>query len=230
VRVVGGEPLLHPDLPGLLSAVRRSGIGSRVRVVTNATRLHLTPWTWVEHTDEIHVSIYPGTAVREHALAELEERCRALGKHLLVRRYFAFRLVHPSHPLDPEQAQAVFDTCQSVHVWSCHSVHEGALYMCPVTAPPYPPSVDGSLPLEPASTLRPRLEAFLGRTRPLDACTNCLGTAGALVPHMQIPKHRWQNASAAGEIDQAQLTALRADRDAALECSSVQLNLNPISR
>lgn len=230
VRVVGGEPLLHPDLPALLAAVRASGIRGRVRVVTNGTRLHLTPWEWIEHADEIHVSIYPGTAVRGPALAELEQRCRRGRKDLLVKRYHGFRLVHPIRPLEPDQAQAVFDTCQNVHAWSCHPVHDGALYMCPVTAPPYPPTEDGRLPLEPASTLRQRLEAFLERPNPLAACTNCLGTVGALVPHTQVPKGQWDSASAAGVIDEAQIAAIRADRFANIECSSVELKLQDSGR
>lgn len=226
VRVLGGEPLLHPDLRRLLAAIRGSGISGRLRVVTNATRLHLTPWEWIADVDEIHVSIYPGTAVKAAALHELEQRCRVAKTDLLIKRYFGFRLVHPDRPLDPEQAQAVFDTCQNVHAWGCHAVHEGALYMCPVTAPPYPPSEDGSLALEPAATLRTRLKTFLERPNPLSACTNCLGTAGALVPHKQVPKGHWQAASAQGVIDEPHLAALRSDPWANVECSSVLLNLD----
>lgn len=225
IRVLGGEPLLHPDLPALLRAVRASGISGRVRVVTNATRLHVTSWDWVEHADEVHVSIYPGTSVRGEALSELERRCRAGRKDLLVKRYYAFRLVHPVRPLEPEQAQAVFDTCQNVHAWDCHPVHEGAVYLCPIAAPPSPTAGDERCPLEPAATLGSRLEAFLARRRPLAACTHCLGTVGALVPHTQVPKRRWRSASTAGVIDDAHLAAIRADRFANLECSSVELEL-----
>ena len=225
VRVVGGEPLLHPDLPGLLSAVRASGIRARVRVVTNATRLHLTPWDWLGGVDEVHVSIYPGTSVPDAALAELEQRCRLGNKDLLVKRYHGFRLVHPLRPLEPDQAETVFATCQLVHAWSCHTVHEGALYLCPVSAPPYGTREDERCPLEPLSTLRERVEAFLMRSSPLAACTNCLGTVGALVPHQQVSKRAWRAASVAGVIDEAHVAAIRANPLAELDCSSVSLEL-----
>lgn len=225
IRVLGGEPLLHPDLTGVLAAVRASGIGARTRVVTNGVRLHLTDWDWLALADEVHVSIYPGTAVRDAALAELERRCRHDNRDLLVKRYHAFRLVHPLTPLAPEDAQAVFDTCQSAHVWNCHSVHEGAVYLCPVSAPPYAAAEDERCLIEPTATLRGRLESFLTRTRPLAACTNCLGTTGALVPHTQVPTGAWHTASHAGVIDRAHLAALRADPAANLDCSAVQIDV-----
>jgi organic radical activating enzyme len=225
VRVLGGEPLLHPDLRGVLAAVRASGIRGRIRVVTNATRLHLAPWDWLECADEVHVSIYPGTSVQNEALAELERQCRLGKKGLLVKRYHGFRLVHPVRPLQPEQAETVFATCQLVHAWGCHTVHEGALYLCPVSAPPYEALEDERCALEPAATLRPRLEAFLARQDPLAACTNCLGTVGALVPHAQVSKAHWRAASFAGVIDEAHVAAIRADPFADLECSSVELEL-----
>ena len=43
VRLLGGEPLLHPDLGAVVDAVRRSGIGERICVVTNGLLLPRMP-------------------------------------------------------------------------------------------------------------------------------------------------------------------------------------------
>ena len=56
VRVLGGEPLLHPRLPEMLRAIGSSGISGRIRVITNGTRLHLRSWDWLTSTDEVYVS------------------------------------------------------------------------------------------------------------------------------------------------------------------------------
>ncbi len=39
-KIMGGEPLLHPDIAGALRAVRRSGISGTVRLFTNGLLLH----------------------------------------------------------------------------------------------------------------------------------------------------------------------------------------------
>ena len=105
VKVVGGEPLLHPDLAGLLTAVRESGIGGRIRVATNATMLHRAGWAWLDVADDVHVSRYPGAAIRADTMIELAARCTAQGKQLLVKSYRHFRLLEPADRLSVEDAR-----------------------------------------------------------------------------------------------------------------------------
>src|SRR5690349_14781336 len=60
VRLLGGEPLLHPKLDEVIDAVRASEISERIRIVTNGTALRkITERVW-EGIDELHVSLYPG--------------------------------------------------------------------------------------------------------------------------------------------------------------------------
>src|SRR5579859_7018604 len=62
VRVLGGEPLLHPQLNVLIEAIRGTGISDRVRLLTNGLTLHrVSPEFW-RVVDEVHVSVYPNTA------------------------------------------------------------------------------------------------------------------------------------------------------------------------
>jgi organic radical activating enzyme len=219
IRILGGEPLLHPDLPALLRAVRDCGLPATVRVSTNGTRLHLTDFRWLDHVDEVHVSRYPGTRVAPEAIGELASRCDLAGKTLIVKDFHAFRHILPPEPLTPAQTQAVFDTCQQAHGWSCHTVHDGQVYLCPVSADPAFRDRE-SCPIEPVATLAERLERFLHRSEPLRACRRCLGTVGKKIAHQQASKKTWLTMTKAGSVDEPYLDAVRRDPLADNGCSS----------
>lgn len=219
VRILGGEPLLHPQLPALLRAVRNSGLNATIRLSTNGTRLHATDFEWLDHVDEVHVSRYPGTRVRPEGLEELTRRCRLAGKILILKDFHSFRHVMPAEPMTPHQIQAVYDTCQQAHAWSCHTVHEGHVYLCPVSADPSFHDRE-ACPLEPVSTLADRLAEFLHRPEPLRACTSCLGTVGNQFTHQQANAKTWLTLTRSGSIDEAQLEAVHRDPLANNGCSS----------
>lgn len=212
VRVVGGEPLLHPDISAVLAAIVASRLGGLIRVITNGTRLHHTDWTWLRYADEVYVSVYPGTVVRPEAVEELRRRGVECGTRIAVNRFTHFRSVIPTRQLTADETQAVFDTCQVAHAWSCHTVQEGYVYLCPMTVPaPGAGSAKPSrCPIEPLETLPERLDAFLNPTAPLPECRSCLGTVGHLIPHRQTSRTTWLPLSRS-EIDWAHLNRLRAD-------------------
>jgi hypothetical protein len=210
VRILGGEPLLHPDLPSLLRAVRAGARSATIRMSTNGTRLHATDFAWLDDLDEVHISRYPGTVVRPDAVDELARRCRAAGKTLILKDFHSFRYAMPAHPLTPQQTQEVFDTCQQAKAWSCHTVHDGHVYLCPVSADPGFRDRE-SCPIEPTDTLAERLRAFMDRSEPLRACAQCLGTVGTRFSHRQANGKTWLTLTRAGAIDELQLAAVRAN-------------------
>jgi organic radical activating enzyme len=219
IRVLGGEPLLHPELPVLLRAVRRSGLSGMIRVITNGTRLHTTDFAWLELVDEVHISRYPGTRVDPDGVAELTRLCQVTGKTLILKDFHAFRHIQPAQPLTAAQTREVFDTCQQAHAWSCHTVHNGYVHMCPVTADPGFADPE-ACPIEPVHTLADRLTAFLNRPEPLRACAGCLGTVGNLFQHQQANAKTWLTLTRSGTIDRAQLEAARRDPMAPTGCAT----------
>jgi GTP 3',8-cyclase len=219
IRILGGEPLLHPDLAALLRAVRRSGIGAAIRISTNGTRLGQDDYAWLDLVDEVHVSRYPGTRVSPQAIDDLTQRCRAAGRTLILKDFHSFRHAMPAVPLTPGEIQAVYDTCQQAHAWSCHTVHEGHVYLCPIAADPAFADRE-ACPIEPVSTLAERLEAYLRQPAPLLACTNCLGTVGQRFTHQQANAKTWLTLTRAGAIDAEQLEAVRRDPLANNGCST----------
>jgi organic radical activating enzyme len=228
VRVVGGEPLLHPRFSDLLAAIAAAGVGGTVRVITNGTRLRSADLSWLPNASEVYVSVYPGTAVSGEAIDRLRARAAQAGTKVAVNRFTHFRPVLPRQPLTCEEAAAVFETCQVAHSWSCHTVQEGFIYLCPMTVPE---RADGGnsasrCALEPRATLAARLHAFLGPRGPLPQCRSCLGTVGQLTPHRQASRKTWLTLSTSG-IDWEHVKRVRADPWAASGCvdNSVPLPL-----
>src|SRR5262245_27405170 len=60
VRLLGGEPLLHPDLLGMIAAARASGVSRRVVIVTNGLLLSKMPDVFWRAVDKVRISSYPG--------------------------------------------------------------------------------------------------------------------------------------------------------------------------
>lgn len=212
VRVVGGEPLLHPNLTEVLEAIVASRIGGLVRIITNGTRLHRADWEWLDFADEVYVSVYPGTAVRPEAIEELRCRGAERGTRVAVNRFTHFRPVVPARQLTAAETDAVFETCQVAHAWSCHTVQDGHIYLCPMTvpAPDAGSNSPSRCPIDPVETLSERLDAFLAPSAPLAECRSCLGTVGQLTPHRQANRVSWVPLSRS-EIDWEHLDRLRTD-------------------
>lgn len=212
VRVVGGEPLLHPALTEVLRAIRDSQIGGVVRVITNATRLHQVGLEWVDLVDEVYVSVYPGAVVSADAVRALRARAEEIGTRVAVNRFTHFRPVLPMRPLTQNEVMAVFQTCQVAHAWSCHTVQDGYVYLCPMTVPLPSQELlqDGRCAIEPLQTLADRLAAFLASTTPLAQCRSCLGTVGRASPHRQANRKTWLSLSRAA-IDWDHVERVRAN-------------------
>ncbi|MCI2419583.1 radical SAM protein [Saccharopolyspora sp. K220] len=220
VRVVGGEPLLHPRLDELIGALRSAMPTSILRVDTNGTRLGKVPTPWLADIDELQVSVYPGAAVLNTTLRELAAECANVGTALLVARFFAFRASRPIRPLGTAETLQVFETCQMAHANSCHVVQDGYVYLCPPSAPSaIGRHQDPSCPIEPRSTLEIRLSEFLNRDEPLTKCQDCLGTVGTPIPHTMASRKTWVELSSRGEIDYAHMSALRQDPHSDNFCS-----------
>lgn len=196
LRIVGGEPLLHPDLLRFLREARRIGIADSIVVYTNGVLLHQMPDDFWRLTDQLHVSAYPGVRRRldDEACARL---CHAHGVELRIEHFRAFDQTLIGKRIDDhELVGAIYRACRTATV--CHTVHEGRFYKCPM-APIMgawlalrkidfeSPATDGIV-LHDNPTLRADLERYLESSKPLAACSYCLGTSGEPVPHRQLDR------------------------------------------
>ncbi|MBS2015549.1 MAG: radical SAM protein [Deltaproteobacteria bacterium] len=205
LKLMGGEPLLHPDLAGVLRAVRASGVAPRVRLFTNGLLLRSVPNETFALLDELTVSSYASAPVKPEILAETEERARRFDVVLNVKDVATFTTVLSARANDDEASQRAYDTCWLRH--RCLVVRGGVFYKC--TRAAYhtefharvdlggaPGAVAGAdeaealqrslgIPLD-AVDFVDRAAAYLSAAEALPSCRHCHGSAGPLAPHVQL--------------------------------------------
>ncbi|HEV8562948.1 MAG TPA: radical SAM protein [Actinophytocola sp.] len=196
VKLLGGEPLLHPDLVALAEAVRASGITDTVTVVTNGVLLpRQGPEFWAA-VDEVWVSVYPGYEPGEGEVDRWRELGTRYGTELTISRYDQFRESHSEYGThDRHLVRRIYNTCEIVNLWRCHTVINGVFYKCPEGY--FLPVLRGEEPrdglvLTDDAGTGANLLTYLNSEEPLYACRFCLGTVGLAFPHQQVRRREWR--------------------------------------
>jgi organic radical activating enzyme len=83
LRIVGGEPLLQPQLLEFLREARRIGVADRIILYTNGVLLHQASAELWQSIDELYLSVYPGVRRRLDE-SECARLCRENGVKLTV--------------------------------------------------------------------------------------------------------------------------------------------------
>ncbi len=198
LKLVGGEPLLHPQLLDILRIARASGVAKQLTLVTNGVLLHKLPDEAYWLIDRLWVSRYPGVKV-QFDLAALQKKCAQHDIVLWHKETNEFQLSLINRPIeDARVVQEIFDQCAYAHVWSCHTIYEGRYYKC--SPAPFVPARVGLLgqpfteepadfvDLHAATDLRQALERYLADRRPLTACRYCLSHLGRNDASRQLNK------------------------------------------
>jgi len=201
LKIMGGEPLLHPDVGGILRAVRASEVAPRIRLFTNGLLLRTLDDAAFAALDELTVSSYASAPVKEELLAATEERALRFDVVLNVKTVDSFSTVLAGVPRSAAETQATYDACWLRH--RCLVVRRGVFYKC--TRAAYHADYHGQVALEgrdadaeatqralgiplDAPDFAPRLAAYLGSAEVLASCTHCFGSSGPLAPHVQLRK------------------------------------------
>ena len=185
-KLVGGEPLLHPQLVELVELVRASRIAPRISITTNGLLLERTPDALWEAIDGLTISLYPRPALAPASRAAIEERAARFDVALNWKQQDEFVVMtRPSRIDDVATTAATYDGC-----WireRCHLLRAGRFYACP--RPPHLQAYhrgaldftgDG-LALDAATA--PEILAYLNRAQPLEACAHCFGGSNVMQPH-----------------------------------------------
>ncbi|MDC0716609.1 radical SAM protein [Nannocystis bainbridge] len=199
-KIMGGEPLLHPDITGVLHAIRRSGISDTVRLFTNGLRLHAMDDGFWEALDELTISHYASAPVRPAHLAAAREKARAFDVVLNVKPVGEFsEVMRAEREHDDAALRATYERCWLRH--RCLVVRRGKFYMCTRAAyaeefhrdiahGAHPDDREAAragdgVPLD-APDLGAALLAYLNRVEPLVSCRFCHGGDGPVAAHSQL--------------------------------------------
>lgn len=185
-KLVGGEPLLHPQLVELVAVVRRSGIAPRISITTNGLLLDKTDDALWDALDALTISLYPRPALSADDIAAIDARAARFDVAVNWKRQDEFVVMNRTEPT--RETNAMFDAC-----WireRCHMIRDGRYYTC--TRPPHFAAYqradftgDG---IALADLTAESLHAYLTSPTPLAACAHCYGGNAALVPHRLLTR------------------------------------------
>ena len=201
-KIMGGEPLLHPDITGVLHAIRRARISETIRLFTNGLLLHAMDDAFWGALDELTISSYASAPVKPAHLDAARARARAAGVVLNVKPVAEFsEVMRAEREGDDAAVRRTYEGCWLRH--RCMVVRDGRFFMC--TRAAYAEEFHGALlhgahpgdragaregdgvPLS-SPDLGAALLGYLNRAEPLASCRFCHGGAGPLVPHAQLSR------------------------------------------
>lgn len=196
VRIVGGEPLLHPNLSSLIFGVRESGIAERVCLVTNGILLDKIAKDILSCLDEIQISLYPLSEQIVSRIYKNIEMVNMACKKVKVLRYSFFReAITNNLTVDQALCRRIYETCQIAHYWRCITVDQGFLYRCPQSMVfmrnhNLREEMNDKLEIRTIKKMEDVL-CFLENNNFLQACASCLGSVGIVFEHQQVHKDLW---------------------------------------
>jgi organic radical activating enzyme len=202
LKLLGGEPLLHPSIVDVIMATRASGVADVIEVWTNGLLLPRVDRRFWDVVNSVRISLYPGASLKQHQLDKCVDLARQNNVPLRYKRYKAFQEAYSEPGTDdPSLVNKIYLTCNSAHRWRCHTVAHGWFYKCAqsYTIPTgmalgLAASQRDGLQIEDSPAFRDRLLAYLTSPEPLSACRNCLGSAGKYVEHQQVRRDDFRSA------------------------------------
>jgi hypothetical protein len=199
VKVLGGEPLLHPNIISVIEALRASGICEQIRLVTNGLLLPRMPGEFWNVLDELEISIYPDSKIDENFLAFCKNKAIEYSLKLEVFYFNEFRRTFsiPGYN-DVELMRRIYRSCKIAHVWGCHVVQEGYFYKCPqsiyipqmIRLPAEQHTADG-IKINDSPEFMEDLYRYLVSPEPLQSCNHCLDNVGKMRPHTMVRPKDW---------------------------------------
>ncbi len=192
LKIVGGEPLLHPDLERLLAMAKSLDVGRRIQLTTNGFLLErLTPRAW-ECIDVLAVSLYPEPALPKPLIRFIARAARSRNIQVSWKVQDKFTCLDRSELASYEDAENTFRDCWIRH--RCHSIKRGHFYSC--TRPQYVQKfatdpqkfLEDGIAVHDADpgALALRIKRHLERSEPLSTCFLCNGGDAPLQTHRQL--------------------------------------------
>jgi len=188
LKLVGGEPLLHPKIVDCLIAARNSDITSSVSVTTNGFLLPKVDEKFWALIDHMTVSLYPKPVLSEKTISLIKDMAEQYDVEINWKTQNTFV------GMDRKTADVSGDETQEIysHCWlrrRCHLIAHGRFYTC--TRPSHFHAVSGlkdspylhdGVPLDSGESLY----NYLNSKVPLSSCALCLGGDAVEETHRQL--------------------------------------------
>jgi organic radical activating enzyme len=202
LKILGGEPLLHPSLLEIMKAARESQVADKLEIWTNGLllpRMELGIW---EMVDSVRISLYPGRSLRQDQLDRCVDLARRNNVSIRYKHYQTFQESYSEQGTDDlELVKKIYTTCNSAHRWRCHTVANGWFFKCAQSymipkGMSLGPQVTyrNGIQIDDSPEFRDRLLSYLTSPEPLPSCRNCLGSAGRYIEHQQVPRQEFRPA------------------------------------
>lgn len=197
IGLVGGEPLLHPDLLDVVKAVKNSGISNHIAVVTNGVLLHkMTDQFW-QSVDKVVVSLYPSHPMKVDDLTVFQKHAKNNAAHLILKYQDNFREFFSELGTQNDSLiRQIYSTCRIPREGGCHTLYQGHYYKCPQAL--FIPfvfndrfdfsRVKDSVKIADNNSFAEELAKYLSSEEPLEACRYCLGSVGKRFTPEQVPR------------------------------------------
>jgi organic radical activating enzyme len=199
VHLIGGEPLLHPNLDKIIEVVRNSGITKKIRIVTNGLLLPKMKDSFWESIEELHVSLYPVHQMKKKDLYVFKQQAKISATNFVLRYqdYFNESFLKVCNN-DDTLVRRIYRTCSLPNKACCHTLFDGYYYKCPrsIFIPlAYKDRYIGDVVQNGIRILGNKRFAFdlvdyLSSDDPLEACRYCLGSVGKRFKPEQIKKQK----------------------------------------
>lgn len=188
IQLVGGEPLLHPEIVSLIEVAKASGVGDSVVVITNGRLLPKMSEDFWHCVPYLQISVYKNLDRSVLDLAKAKSKQYGFG--LGITEFDSFYL-----QFKREQNDGVKEFNECIWKTSCYTIHEGHFFLCPQSAffpKPFQGldwNIDG-LPL--AGLTEAKLDEFLNRKTLFNACRICTGGRRSSTPWKEAKnKEQW---------------------------------------
>lgn len=233
LRVMGGEPTLRADLEALLAEARSTGISDSIRVVSNGTLPETFTPAVLSKIDSVELSLYPGFTWPVRELHEFKARLKQHGVKLFLRDTRGFVMAYSERGArDPGLVERLYRTCKSAHQWRCQGLYAGHFFKCSRSLNidrllRHDPDFSSGVRITEEDGLLNQLTSYLGDAKnPLPACTFCLGVAGKMITHSQVPRSKWRDAHAGWSeelVDHEALAAHEQNREYGASCLNTDI-------
>ncbi|MBL8236334.1 MAG: radical SAM protein [Bryobacterales bacterium] len=188
LKIVGGEPLLHPQLEELLAIAHELQVGARIQLTTNGLLLRqLSSRSW-DCIQMLSVSLYPEPSLPRDLIRHVAREAARRNVEVSWKMQDKFTCLDRSSLATPAEAASTFAGCWIRH--RCNSIKDGRFYSCTrpqyirkFAADPQRFASDG-VPVLTADAAR--IRQHLTQSEPLHSCFLCNGGDAPLDTHRQL--------------------------------------------